>query len=319
MSQTRFRVVGMGDLVTDINAVIQTFPIEPGECQNISTFQAQPGGMGNLLIAGARLGMEMIAIGVMGADRYSREILDAFTAENIDVSNIHLMEGSPSKIVLALSTENGSHVFLPYQGGDIPAQPLHPQWREALAACDAFHVEGFALTEPFMEGAILEAMSISRQKGGLVFFDPGPRLQSTRVEILTQTLKNTDYLILTGDELDGLVQRLNINHWAELMEYGLKGICIKKGMDGCQIFDGEVVTDCPGIQVEAVDVTGAGDAFAAAFIFGILSQWDLKMTGSFANVMGAAKVRKIGGGRNVPTRSELIELYRENNLSFPGF
>lgn len=319
MEQAKFRVVGMGDQVTDINAVIQQFPIEPGECQSINTFQAQPGGIGNLLIAGARLGMEMIAIGVMGADSYSREILDAFIAEKIDVSNIHLLEGIPSKIVLALSTEEGKHVFLPFKGGDIPIQPLHPEWREAIAACDAFHVEGFALTEPFMESAILEAMRVTRQKGGLVFFDPGPRLHSTRDEILTLTLKNTNYLILTGDELDGLTQRLNIHQWADLMEYGLKGICIKKGLDGCQVFDGEVVIDCPGIHVEEVDTTGAGDAFAAAFIFGILSQWDLKMTGSFANVMGAAKVRKIGGGRNVPTRSELTELCRDNNLSFPAF
>ena len=63
--------------------------------------------------------------------------------------------------------------------------------------------------------------------------------------------------------------------------------------------------DSPGFPVVARDVAGAGDCFAAAFVYGHLSGWGLERAAVLANATGAAKVQKRGTGRQAPTPDEV--------------
>ena len=67
----------------------------------------------------------------------------------------------------------------------------------------------------------------------------------------------------------------------------------------------------PGYPVPLVDSTGAGDCFAAAFVYAYLRQWSLPAVVAFANAMGAATVQKLGSGRQTPTRAEVSAVLRQ--------
>jgi sugar/nucleoside kinase (ribokinase family) len=69
--------------------------------------------------------------------------------------------------------------------------------------------------------------------------------------------------------------------------------------------------------VDVRDTNGAGDSFAAAFIYGYLQGWPPEEIGAFANAMGAAKVQKFGAGRNVPTLDEIEKVFRTRHANFP--
>jgi sugar/nucleoside kinase (ribokinase family) len=90
-------------------------------------------------------------------------------------------------------------------------------------------------------------------------------------------------------------------------------VCVKHGKNGCQIHTVAESAGHPGFKVPVRDTTAAGDSFAAAFLYGYLQKWDLSDIALFANAMGAAKVRKMGSGRQVPTLGEMRSVLEEFN------
>ena len=84
-----------------------------------------------------------------------------------------------------------------------------------------------------------------------------------------------------------------------------KMVVIKRGMAGCFLLRGDDLHIAPGLPVIAQDATGAGDSLAASVIYGYLAGLDLEPLGDLANATGAAKVRKLGTGHNMPTVGEV--------------
>jgi sugar/nucleoside kinase (ribokinase family) len=73
----------------------------------------------------------------------------------------------------------------------------------------------------------------------------------------------------------------------------------------------------PAIPVQVRDTNGAGDVFNAAFLYAYLNGWGLQHVGIFANAVGAAKTRKFGSGRSVPTLQEVLTILAEFKLEVP--
>ena len=82
------------------------------------------------------------------------------------------------------------------------------------------------------------------------------------------------------------------------------------GPDGCYVagegFDGHV----PGFEVEAVDGTGAGDAFAAGFLYGLLAEWPLELCARFANAAGALATTALGAFEGVGDLDRTLDVAR---------
>ena len=77
------------------------------------------------------------------------------------------------------------------------------------------------------------------------------------------------------------------------------------------------IAEHPGFPVKVCDTSAAGDSFDAAFIYAYIQQWPLRQITAFANAMGAAKVRKFGTGRQVPTSDEVRQVLEEFSVSVP--
>ena len=93
---------------------------------------------------------------------------------------------------------------------------------------------------------------------------------------------------------------------------------VKKGADGCTVHrQGEESINQPGFSVEVVDTTAAGDSFDASFIAARCQSWTLKDCALFANVVGAAKVKKMGGGQNVPEIKDVKEIINQYRITLP--
>jgi sugar/nucleoside kinase (ribokinase family) len=99
-----------------------------------------------------------------------------------------------------------------------------------------------------------------------------------------------------------------------LLNAGAKDVVLKLGKDGCLIFDEGTVKQIPPFSVNVVDSTGAGDAFVAAFLQAHLRGWSQIEAAIAANAAGAAAVRTMGAGENLPHVREIIRVL-ENPLS----
>ncbi|MBI2688103.1 MAG: carbohydrate kinase [Acidobacteria bacterium] len=105
--------------------------------------------------------------------------------------------------------------------------------------------------------------------------------------------------VLDGDPAESLLRR-----------YPMSVLCVTLGANGCRAYaNGEVVEAMPP-AVHAVDAVGAGDAFSAAFLYGLSEQWPLDRTASFANALGSLIASRRGA---IPDWT-LDELYTAASL-----
>lgn len=299
------RVISLGDLVVDIVLSIPRLPVEASQHQPTRQIQLEPGGAGNFLIAGARLGIEMIALGTVGADDLGGLMLNILHSEAVDLTGIIRQPGTTSTTVIVLVDQAGQNVFLGGYGSG-PEIELPPGWMERLSTVQAVFACGYTLAEKRDALAALQMMSLARRDNLPVFFDPGPEMRLATPAQVKTVLAESRILLLTEEEIPALTGGMEgIAAAQALLKHGPSLVCIKRGPQGCLLLTRQGSYAHPGFPVRAIDPTGAGDSFAAAFIFAYLMKWPLEQVAAFANAMGAAKVQKLGSGRQVPTAAEV--------------
>jgi ribokinase len=88
----------------------------------------------------------------------------------------------------------------------------------------------------------------------------------------------------------------------------LRGCIVTRGAAGCRIVAPEGSWQIPAFPVDAVDPTGAGDAFAAGVAYGLARHWDWPSIGRFANAVGGLATRSLGAQSSLPTLTEVESL-----------
>jgi sulfofructose kinase len=99
---------------------------------------------------------------------------------------------------------------------------------------------------------------------------------------------------------------------AELAGPGCRLLVVTLGGRGAIARCGDRLIESPGFRVEAVDTTGAGDAFHGAFIWGVLAGWGAESALRAANAAGAMNCRAAGAQGGLPTAAELGAFLEEN-------
>jgi sugar/nucleoside kinase (ribokinase family) len=309
-------VVAIGDIVADIVFTIPRLPVEAGRHQRAQEVTIEPGGAGNFLIAGARLGMKMHVLGVIGADGFGKAVLDGLQGEGVDTSGLVQRGEGATTPVLVLIDQSGQHVFV---GGQRRGESViaSEEWHSLVCSADALFFNGFALIEPQVCDATLALAQAAQTKGTPVYFDPGPMFGEATLARRRAALRNASALLLTEDELALLTGSRQLESAEQLLHGRTAMVCIKRGGQGCRILTAHNVVEHPGFAVAVRDTTAAGDSFAAAFIYGHRAGWPLIQVAAFANAMGAAKVQKIGSGRQVPTAEEVRAVLHQFRASAP--
>ena len=107
-------------------------------------------------------------------------------------------------------------------------------------------------------------------------------------------MRSADVVKLNRDEVSTLAELLAFGS-AEprrfagevLGRYRVRLVCVTRGAEGCLAVAPDEIVDVPGRRVEVADAVGAGDAFTAALVCGLLRGWPLQRTVPFANEVGA--------------------------------
>lgn len=297
-------IVSVGDLVADMIIEVPVLPIASGDFQVARKLALEPGGSANFLITASRLGMNVCALGTIGEDVWGNEVASILREEQIDLTSVQF-EGTTT-VALVLVGPNGSHAFIGMYG-EGSKKSIDADSRNTIASAGAVFSSGYNLQDHRITQFTVEAMMYARKCEVLTFFDPGPAFSSIEPEVREEVLKSVDVLLLTQEELKDLNVTINA-----LFQKRLDTVVVKCGSGGCIAYasDGETCK-ISGLSVEVTDTTAAGDSFDAGFVVGQLRGWPLEDVANFANCVGAAKVRKLGGGRNVPTKREVLEIIRE--------
>jgi sugar/nucleoside kinase (ribokinase family) len=302
-------VVFFGDLVTDMVYHVERLPIEADKVQRIHSISIEPGGAGNSLILAARLGARAVALGAIGEDDNGRAIENMLRDEGVDLSYVQRGTGSMNMVVLVMVDDAGQHVFLVHEGRGEPFV-IGERERTLIQTAAVFFIPGYALHEPRIGVVTPNALRIAIEANTCVMSDLGPIVHEENVrELALDVLRNSHTTFLTSDEA---IQFCKTKNWVDAAEWmlnqGAQNVIIKHGANGCSVFVEGNRADIAGFPVEVKDTSGAGDSFAAGFIIDWLDHGDVIRAARFANAVGAAKVQKLGTGRQVPTKDEVLRV-----------
>ena len=148
-----------------------------------------------------------------------------------------------------------------------------------------------------------------------LYIDVGPFLGQLEQAGVDRLLAAADVLILTDDEIRFVAAgESDIDACRRLLRaYPDLFIVLKRGAAGSHLLGRGLDCACPGFSVPVVDTIGAGDAYAAAYIWADLQGYSPPECGTIGNAVGAANVMKAGAGRHAPTRAETQALLDQHN------
>lgn len=278
----------------------------------VSTYTMHTGGAEtNVAVGVVRLGHSAGWISRLGDDEFGKYIFNFFRGEGLDLSQVKIDPENPTGIFFRQRKPNGENKNFYYRKGSA-ASFLSPEDIDENYIKNAkwLHVTGItpALSESCCK-AVEKAMSVAKENGVIVSFDPNLRLKLWTEEEARKTLLKlmcmADIVLPGIDECMILfgTDDIEVLH-KKITELGPSKVIFKLGTKGAIGFEGNEKVVAPGFKVKVVDSFGAGDAFAAGFIAAQLKGWNLERTLTLANALGAIAVTVEGNIESLPTLEE---------------
>jgi fructokinase len=266
-------VVCLGETLVDLVSV------RPGaRLEDAPSFRFAAGGAPANVAAGvARLGRRSALIAAVGDDAPGRFLRAALARSGVDVGAVATVPRHPTALALVSVASDGRPEFAFY--GDHPAHLtlcLTPAMRTRIAAARIVHYGSISLLANPSRAATLTARAIARRRGGLTSYDPNLRPSlwpsaATARRWLIAGLEGADIVKVNREELSFLTGMRDVRRGlGALLARGPRLVVATLGADGCVwrgvMGEGRV----RGLRARVVDTTGAGDAFVAAMLVGLL-------------------------------------------------
>lgn len=300
----------VGSTMVDMVAYVARVPTA-GETIVGERFELGFGGKGaNQAVMLARLGAKVGMVNCLGDDVFASMTIDNFVAEGIDVRDVRQTPGVSSGVAPIWVEPNGTNriIVVPAANNSVTAEMA----RAAVEGVE--HVDVVVGQLEIPQEATKAAFLAARARGAVTLLNPAPAapLDPDLLAFSDWVVPNeiefasmAEYAIGgAGDPVDGSVLR-------EVEERIGSRLVITLGPRGAvfRAADGAaVVIDAP--RVEAVDTTGAGDAFVGAFAFGLAIGFGVPKSVRFGCACAAASVTRLGTQKSFPHRSELEPMLR---------
>ena len=323
----KYQVVGIGNAVVDvITQSTDTFLAEMGIAKGImqlvetqrseELFSAMeervqtPGGSVANTIAGiGSLGLATGFIGRVRDDELGHFYADAMTREGIDFVNAPVAGGElPTSRSMIFVSPDGERSMNTYLG--ISAELGPDDVDESVAAgAEVVFLEGYLFDKDKGKDAFIRTARACRAAGGkagIAISDPFC-VERHRADFVSLIENEMDFVIGNEAEIRSLYQDNDLE--ADLARVAAACplvVCTRSG-DGVSIMHEGKRTDIPVTKIVPVDATGAGDQFAAGFLFGLVSGRDMETCGRMGNVCAAEVISHIGPRPEVDMKALFAE------------
>jgi 2-dehydro-3-deoxygluconokinase len=298
------------DVVTFGEAMVLLAPTESALLESAGSFHASVGGAElNCAIGLARLEHQVSWISRLGNDPFGQKILKTARGEGVDVSRVKLAEDSATGLMFKeVRPGSASRVF--YYRKQSPAATLEfDQFRDLQARL--LFVTGItpALSAHNRE-LTTKIVDQFRAAGALIVFDPNMRFRLWPEEeartVFLELAKRSDVLLPSFVDAEILCGKSQPEAMVErLRELGPQRVAIKLGEQGVFFADEKNRSHLPCFPVSEIDPVGAGDAFCAGVVSGLLDNVSFADAVRRGAAMGAFSVSSWGDYAGLPTRNEL--------------
>jgi ribokinase/sulfofructose kinase len=287
-------VVGIGE-----NSVDLVYRLPGAPASNVkfraSDYQISCGGqVATTLAACASFGLRTTYLGTFGDDAHGQRVRGVLTEAGVDVSHAVVRNAPNRHAVILVDERNGDRTVvwhrdptLAMRADDIPGNVIR---HARLVHVDDLDEEASIAAARIAVGAgVLVTSDIDRVTG-----QTAALIALSTVPIFSAHVPSA----LTGERDPELaLRKLRTTHAGWL--------CMTLGTDGAMLLDGDRLHHVPAFTVDAVDTTGAGDVFRAAFIYALLQSQSPAEILRFANAAAAVSCTRAGATTSVPTLADI--------------
>jgi 2-dehydro-3-deoxygluconokinase len=288
-----------------------------GSLRHVSDLHLGIGGAeSNVAIGLRRLGIDTKWLGRVGDDPLGERVTREIRAEGVEVHGV-VDPHAPTGLMLKERPTVSSTAVFYYRAGSAGSrlQPddLPPDWIEGV---ELVHLSGITvLLSDTARDCVLAAIGRARSAGVQVSFDVNYRSTLSPPDVagplLRKIAENADLVFGGTDELQLLYPDGDAGEAAErLIRGGCREVVLKKGADGAAVYRGEEVVESPGFTVDVVDTVGAGDAFVAGYLSGLLQRLELPGRLLRANACGAMLCMTPGDWESSPTLRDVERFFQ---------
>lgn len=246
----------------------------------------------------------------VGNDANGRFIVAAVEAEGVDVSRVELDDVRPTGVFFKrIDPQNPGVEY--YRHGSAAAA-MSPRTAEALlrGSPRLIHVSGVTAALSASCYSMLEWVMEPREAKPLISFDVNlrPALWRGRpLHPLRELAAKADIVFSSRDEAEAVWGHTEPSALLDAMP-DVDAIVLKDGANGASAITADGVSFVPSLRVEAVEITGAGDAFAAGFIAGVLANAHPEKSLRMGHILAANAMNTVGDVGPLMTRAEIEEL-----------
>ena len=299
-------------------ALIDFIPLN----QDNSQFQKSPGGApANVAVGLARLGANVSFIGKVGDDVLGRFLKETLESYGVQTEAMYLTRDVRTGVVFVTLGEDGERSF------DFYIDPSADRFLTEEEVPDAyfdthnvFHFGSISMIDEPAESATRKAVEQAHKNNLLISYDPNLRpmlwknLEQAREKIISM-LSEADIVKLSEEELEFITGETDIRQGVKKLEkYQIPLLCITLGKEGSSVFYQGESMQIPARKVNAIDTTGAGDAFVSGLLYQFserdkpiadYSVEEIKEITTFASVSGALAASVKGAMTALPTLEQV--------------
>ncbi len=220
----------------------------------------------------------------------------------VDISKVKKVKGEPTASAYIMTDKSDNQITGFYPG------PLDAKYCQVVRNIKNI---ALAIVSPDFKLRMLEYVKIYKELGVPYIFDPGQQITSFTVPELRRVIKGAKVLIGNDYEIELILRKLKLK--LKSLEKMVEILIITKGVKGSAIYSDNKKIRIPSAKViNVTDPTGAGDAYRAGLIKGLLANYPLAKVGRLASLTGAYAVEKQGTQVHTFNLKEFNQRYKKN-------
>lgn len=319
MSGRNPKVVVVGSVYVDMVAKCSQVPVA-GQTSAGSALSYTTTGPGvNQAIEAALCGCDVHLVSKIGNCPFGATIKSLLKQFGVNTDYVFTANAKNTGVILTLVDTSGENACMRYEGANGALVPQDIEQAEsAIAEADVCLIHARLPKE-----AIIKAITTAKLQGKKVVLDPAGAIGAPSPETpgatgeLPAEYFSVDVMIPNLYEAALISERSSANIrtaklvGSDLVARGAQATVITMGRRGCMVVDRNAADHIPAYEIDLVDHTGTGDAFAGALAASLAVGDDLRKAVKFASAAGALACTKFGSVDAMPTKAEIIELMQK--------
>jgi len=311
----RKNVICVGDLNFDVIASLESSLRSSHDMFLSSLHLSLGGGAANVAVGLARLGITSILISRVGRDQFGTYLIRKLGMDKVQTRHIQIDPSLQTGFVVSLVSQRGERTLYSFRGANLNLNYDEVDYSD-VPPSSITHISGYSFLQDPQRASSLKLIEFARRNGWSVSVDLGPELNALKRSDLATVIRRTNLLFISHNEGLRLYRtRSWIDAIDNLLAAGPDIVVLKSGQKGCYVGRDETRQHVQAFEEEAVDTTGAGDAFNSGFIFGMTQGWSINKAASAGNAVAAMKIRTPGAVDGLPMRQQLVRFLQKNKAA----